>query len=84
MAERLLDDHAAPCALGRARQAGGGQLLGNLWEGARRHRHVEGMVTLRAAVAVKLLHGGAQTLEGLRVVERTLHEADAGGQIAPS
>ena len=42
------------------------------------------MVTLRAAVAVKLLHGGAQTLEGLRVVERTLHEADAGGQIAPS
>ena len=84
MAERLLDDHAAPCALGRARQAGGGQLLGNLREGARRHRHVEGMVTLRAAVAVKLLHGGAQTLEGLRVVERTLHEADAGGQIAPS
>ena len=84
MTERLLDDHAAPCALGRARQAGGGQLLGDLWECARRHRHVEGMVTLRAAVAVKLLHGGAQTLEGLRVVERTLHEADAGGQIAPS
>ena len=84
MAERLLDDHAAPCALGRAGQSAVGELTRHHGERPRRHRHVERMVASRATIAVSRKHGGAQTLEGLRVVERTLHEADAGGQIAPS
>ena len=83
MAERLFDDHAAPRAFGGAGQTAVGELAGHHRERARRHRHVERVVAARATVAVQLGHGVRQALEGLRIVEGALHEADAGGQLRP-
>ena len=84
MTEWLFDDHTTPGAFRRLRQAAVGQLAGDLWKCAWRHRHVEDVVASGTAVAVKFGHGVGKTLERLRIVERALYEADAVSQLLPS
>ena len=83
MAERFFDDDATPGTLGGFRQAAVGQLAGDLREGARRYGHVERVVAAGTAVAVEFGHGVGQAFERLGVVEGSLHEADAGGELLP-
>lgn len=83
MAERLFDDHTAPCVAFRFGQAAVGELLGHDREVARWHRHVERVVAAGAAVAVQLGHRAAQPFKRVGVLERALHEADALGELLP-
>ena len=83
VAERLLDDHASPCALGRAGQSAVGELTRHHGERPRRHRHVEGMVAARAPVAVQFSDRVAQPRERRGVIERPLHETDALCELLP-
>ena len=83
VAERLLDDHASPCALGRAGQSAVGELTRHHGERPRRHRHVEGMVAARAPIAIQFSDRVAQPRERRGVIERPLHETDALCELLP-
>ena len=83
MTERLFDDHTTPSTLVAFRQTTVGQLTGHLRERARRYGHVERVVAAGTAVAVEFGHGVGQAFERLGVVEGSLHEADAGGELLP-
>ena len=83
VAERLLDDHAAPLVALGLGQAVLGELPADLLEGLRRDGEVERVVAARSAVLVEFIDGFAEPLEGVVVVELALHEADALGELLP-
>ena len=83
VAKRLFDDHTTPSALVGLRQTAIRQLARYLRERARRHRHVERMVTSRTSIAVKLGNSVRQSFERLRIIERALHETNTVGELLP-
>ncbi|CAM5734932.1 hypothetical protein SFUMM280S_04815 [Streptomyces fumanus] len=81
--ERLFDDGAAPGALGGVRETVLLELLDHLGEELRRHREVEGVVAAGAPGGVQLVHGLAQLLEGVVVVEVARDEPHPLGELLP-
>lgn len=83
VAERLLDDRAAPGAVLLVGQTVLLELLDDLGEELRRYRQVEGEVAARALRLVEFLDGRLQRLEGVVVVEVALDEAHPLDELLP-
>ncbi|BAS17985.1 hypothetical protein AHiyo8_62880 [Arthrobacter sp. Hiyo8] len=83
VAEGLLDDHAAPLPVAGLRQPVLGELLADLLEGLGRDGQVETVIAAGAAGFVQFVQRGAEALERLVVVEFSLDEADALGELVP-
>jgi hypothetical protein len=83
VAERLLDDHAPPRAVGAGRHPGTLQLSAYGREGARRDREIEGVVAAGSAALVEFGESLGQPVEGVVVIETARHKAQALGEATP-
>ena len=82
VAERFLNDDAAPRIIRAISHADALQLMANIGEELRGHGKVVGPVTARAAGSIELSEPGRQLVKAF-VIEVALHKLDSLGQVLP-